>query len=201
MDSQMCGFVPLREGIADDPRWWIPLTADAAVKLRLYGEHRIDPACLLGVLARPRFEAWTGVTFGPMQSVEWLNLWLSCVFETGLCAISVERSAIDAGLIEPMFEKATTAVPGDRELAYLTWRAVGHTSSGGRIMEVGVIGHGDSGADLATRVAGEVRVWSERHRNREVWFEIPASAAGSTDPALCRFFLDRPHRPITVGWR
>jgi hypothetical protein len=57
VDYQMCGFVPLRNGIADDPRRRIPLTADKAVKLQLNQE-------------RPRFEAWTGVMFGPMQSLE-----------------------------------------------------------------------------------------------------------------------------------
>lgn len=201
VDHQMCGFVPLRDGIADDPRRRVALTSDAAVKLLLNQEHALDPAGLSGVLDRSRFEVWTGVTFGPMQSLEWLYLWLACVLDTGVCSMSVEPAAIDAGAVEPMFRASTMAVPGDRELAYLTGRAVGHTASGGRIMEVGVIGHGDNPADLTTRVAEEVRAWSERHRNRQVRFEIAAPASGSTDPAHGRFFLDRPHNPIAVGWR
>lgn len=53
VDHQMCGFVPLREGIADDPRRKIPLTADRAVTLQLNQEHTVDPAGLFGVFDRP----------------------------------------------------------------------------------------------------------------------------------------------------
>jgi hypothetical protein len=42
ISHQMCGFVPLRNGIADDPRRRIPLTADKAVKLQLNQEHAIN---------------------------------------------------------------------------------------------------------------------------------------------------------------
>jgi hypothetical protein len=77
----MCGFVPLREGTADDPRRWIPLTGDRAVRLLFNQEHTIDPVGLVGVFERPRFETWTGVTYAPMQSIEWLYLWLACVAE------------------------------------------------------------------------------------------------------------------------
>lgn len=190
----------LREGIADDPRRKIPLTADLAVKLQLNQEHTVDPAGLVGVFHRPRFEAWTGVTFAPMQSLEWLYLWLACVLDTSLCSMSVEQTAIDAGLVEPMFRASTMAVPGERELAYLTWRLAGHAEAGGKIMEVGVVGHSDVGADLSDRVAEEVRTWSEHHQNRTVQFEIPANGTAFPDPADGRFFLDRPHNPITVVW-
>lgn len=201
VDHQMCGFVPLRDGIADDPRRKIPLTADRAVTLQLNQEHTIDPAGLLGVFDRPRFDAWTGVTFGPRQSLEWLYLWLACVLDTSLCSMSVEDTAIDAGLVEPMFRGSTMAVPGERELAYLTWRPVGRTQDGGKIMEVGVIGHSDQGANLSARVASEVRTWSEQHRNRAVQFEIPQSGTNTPEPNAGRFVLDRPHHPLAVTWR
>ncbi len=199
VDHQMYGFVPLRNGIADDLRRKIPLTVDGAVTLQLNQEHPIDPAGLMGVFDRPRFEAWTGVTFMPMQSLEWLYLWLACVLDTSLCSMSVAQAAIDAGVVQPMFRASTMAVPGERELAYLTWRLAGHTENGGKIMEVGVIGHSEAETDLADRVAEEVRVWSQEHRNRTVQFEIPRT--GDSDPKAHRFFLDRPHHGLTVIWR
>ncbi|WP_020662052.1 hypothetical protein [Amycolatopsis benzoatilytica] len=168
------------------------------MKLQLNQEHTIDSAGLLGVFDRPRFEAWTGVRFVPIQSLEWLYLWLACVLDTSLCSMSVDHAAIDAGVVEPMFRASTMAVPGERELAYLTWRLAGHTESGGKIMEVGFIGHSEAGAGLADRVAEEVRAWSEDHRNRTVQFEIPQT--GGSDPKARRFFLDRPHHGLTVIW-
>ncbi|MGH3885393.1 MAG: hypothetical protein ACRDSZ_02300 [Pseudonocardiaceae bacterium] len=201
VDHQMCGLVPLRQGIADDPRRRIPLTADQAVKLQLNQEHTIDPAGLVGVFDRLRFEAWTGIAFGPMQSLEWLYLWLACVLDTSLCSMSVEQAAIDACLVEPMFRRATMAVPGQRELAYLTWRLAEHAEGGGKIMEIGVIGHSDTGAGLSDHVAQEVRTWSEQHRNRTVQFEIPPTGTDTTDRKAGRFLLDRPHHPLAVIWR
>jgi protein-L-isoaspartate(D-aspartate) O-methyltransferase len=199
VDHQMCGFVPLRNGIADDPRRRIPLTADKAVRLQLNQEHVIDPAGLMGVFDRPRFEAWTGVVFGPMRSLEWLYLWLACVLDTSLCSLSVDPAAIDAGLVEPMFRASTMAVPGERELAYLTWRVAGHVEGGGKIMEIGVIGHSEVGSALSDHLADEVRTWGEQQRNRTVQFEIPPTA--TSDPQAGRFFLDRPHHGLAVIWR
>ncbi|MDX8143257.1 hypothetical protein SK854_14105 [Lentzea sp. BCCO 10_0061] len=170
--------------------------------ITLNQEHTIDPDGLVGVLDRPRFERWTGVEFGPMQSLEWLYLWLACVLENSLCSISVEQVAIDAGLVVPMFRASTMGVPGKRELAYLTQRpAAGHTKNTGKIMEVGVIGHSDAGADLCDHVAQEVRTWSEQQRGRIVHFEIPATGPSGHTPDGCHFLLDRPHNPLVVTWR
>jgi protein-L-isoaspartate(D-aspartate) O-methyltransferase len=201
VDHQMCGFVPLRDGIADDPRRTIPLTVDKTVRLQLNQEHSIDPVGLVGVFDRPRFEVWTGVTYEPMQSLEWLYLWLACVLDTSLCSMSVEQTVVDTGLVKPMFRWGTMAVPGHGALAYLTWRLAGRTEDGGKIMEVGVIGHGIAGAELADCVAEEVRTWSEQHRNRTVQFEIPPTGTDASDPRTGRFFLDRSHHPFTVIWR
>lgn len=201
VDHQMCGFVPLRDGIADDPRRIIPLTGDKAVRLQLNQEHTMDPAGLVGVFDRPRFEAWTGVTYEPMQSLEWLYLWLACVLDTGLCSMSVEQTVVDDGLVQPMFRSSTMAVPDHGVLAYLTWRLTGHTEDGGKIMEVGVIGHGDTAAELTDRVAEEVRTWSAHHRDRTVQFEIPPIGIDTSHPTVDRYGLDRPHHAITVIWQ
>ncbi len=168
-DDQMCGFVPLRAGVADDPRRMIALTADKAVKLQLNQEHTaISTTRLAGVFDRPRVEVWTAVAFSPMQSVEWLYLWLACTVDNGLCRMPVEQAAIDSGLVKPMFRWGAMAVPGDGELAH--------------------------------QVAAEIRVWDECFRHREVRFEIPVTGTDVSDPQAGRFFLDRPHNPITVIW-
>jgi protein-L-isoaspartate(D-aspartate) O-methyltransferase len=150
----------------------------------------------------PRFEARTGVTYGPKQSLEWLYLWLASVLDTGLCSMSVEQAAVDADLVNPMFRSTTMmAVPSHGTLAYLTWRLTGHTENGGKIMEGGVIGHGDTAAELTDRVADQVRTWSTHHRDRTVQFEILPTGTHASDTKVGRVFLDRPHHPITVIWQ
>nr|WP_225954535.1 methyltransferase, FxLD system [Kibdelosporangium phytohabitans] len=201
VDHRMCGFVPLRNGVADDPRRVIPVTADRTVLLQLYQEHTMDPAGVVGVLDRPRSEVWTGVTYRPRESLEWLYLWLACVLDTSLCLLRVDPAAVDSGLVSPMFAQTTMAIPGPGGLAYLTWRLVDRTEDGGKIMEVGVVGHGVAGAELSGRVAEEIHAWSERYRHCTVQFEIPSAGTGASNRCSGRFFLDRPHRSLIAIWR
>lgn len=202
VDHQMCGFVPLRNGIADDPRHVLTLTADKAVTLHLNQEQAVDPERLADVFDQPRTAAWTGVAFGPMESLEWLFLWLACTQAGRLCRMSAQPSAVDSGLVDPMFPASALAVVGEGDLAYLTWRAADGASDRRERAEVGVIGHGPAGAALAGRVAEAIRVWDSTHRQRRVRFEIPTDRSGSSDdPIRGRFFLDRPHNPITVIWQ
>jgi len=86
------------------------------------------------------------------------------------------------------------------DFAYLTTRPAAPAADGGKLYEVGVIGHGPARQDLADRVAGEVRTWDRDYRHRSVEFELPGIPAVG-DPATGRFVLDRPAHPITVTWR
>jgi len=197
----MCGFVPLRNGIADDPRRMINLTAEDAVTLHLNQEHVIDSTALVGVLDQPQTEAWTGVTFRSMESLEWLFLWLACTQAGHMCCMATKPTAVDSGLVDPMFPASALAVAGEGELAYLTWRAANGASDRRECAEVGVIGHSSTGRALTDRVAEAIQLWGEKYRQQSVRFEIPAHRRGSSDPGRGRFFLDRPHNPITVIWQ
>lgn len=194
VDHAMCGFVPLRGGIADDPWRKVDLTGDGSVTLQLRQEHTLDPERLAGVLDKPRYEVWTGATFGPMESLEWMYLWLTCAMDGALCSMPVEQRAIDSGLVTPMFRSAM-AVPVHDELAYLAKRPGGHDREGRALIETGVVGHGPFGSDLAARVAEEIRHWDRYFRHRDVQFMIPADGTDTSDPSRGRFFLDRPHHP------
>jgi protein-L-isoaspartate(D-aspartate) O-methyltransferase len=195
----MCGFVPLRNGAADDPRRTAALTTDEAVTVRLNQEHSVDPAGLVGVLARPRYEAWTGVLFGPGTSLEWMYLWLACTLDTGVCSMSIDQKATEAGLVTPMFRSSTMAVPGEEEIAYLTWR-VADRADDGKTVEIGVVGHSDKGAGLCDRVAAEIAFWNQHYRHRSADFGI--ASIGANDRTTGAFFLERPHhRGLAVTWR
>lgn len=200
MDHQMCGFVPLRDGVADDPRRTIALTADQSVTLHLNQEHDLDPTVIAGVLDRPCTVAWTNVAFGSGESLEWLFLWLACTQPGRLCRMASQPAAVEAGVVDPMFPGSALAVVEHGALAYLTWRAADGARDRRERAEVGVIGHGPGAATLTERVAQAIRVWNGTYRQRSVCFEIPANSQDRSEPGRGRFFLDRPHRPITVIW-
>ncbi|MET9296580.1 methyltransferase, FxLD system [Streptomyces sp. NPDC003077] len=200
-ESEMAVFMPLR-GIGDDARRVIDLTGDGTVTLQTHKDNAgaTDPDALDGVLESPRNTVWTDVLFAPMESFEWLDLWLACRLPNPIMRMDVQPTAKDSGLVSPMFPVAamsTTAADGS--LAYLTIRPAEPAADGGKRYEVGVIGHGPTGAALAEHVGQEINTWHEGFRNRTVRFAIPTTP-DTPAPDAGRFVLHRPHHPITVAW-
>jgi protein-L-isoaspartate(D-aspartate) O-methyltransferase len=97
----------------------------------------------------------------------------------------------------PTVAMATTGADGG--LTYLTIRAAEPSPDGGRRYEVGVIGHGTGGRQLAEHVGTEITTWDEGFRSRTVHFTIP-DTPGAADADAGRFVLDRPNTPMTVSW-
>lgn len=148
----------------------------------------------------PSLEVWTGVHFVPMESFEWLDLWLACHLPNPLMRMEVAPTAKDSGLVRPMFPSVAMATTSaDGSLAYLTIRAADPDPDGGRRYEVGVIGHGLNVQELAERVSAEISTWDEGFRSSTVRFAIPDTAPQpDTNPS--RVVLDRPTKPMTVTW-
>lgn len=199
--SEMCTFMPLR-GIGDDARRIIDLTGTGEVTLQTHQDnaHATDPDAFAGVFNTPRHEAWTGVHFVPMESFEWLDLWLACHLPNPIMRMEVAPTAKDSGLVTPMFPTvamATTAA--DASLAYLTIRPAEPSPEGGKRYEVGVIGHAAGGQDLAEQVAHEITAWDNGFRSRTVHFGLPDTPP-LPDTNASRMVLDRPNTPITVTW-
>ncbi|GAA1414337.1 methyltransferase, FxLD system [Catellatospora coxensis] len=194
--SELAVFMPLR-GIGDDARRTVALAED--VTLQVHKDQDVDASALAGVLSVPRREVWTGVTFPPMVSYEWMDLWLACTLPNAIMRMNVRPSATERGAVTPMFPWGSMATIRGTNLAYLTVRPATPESDGGRSYEVGAIGHGPAGEALASDVAEQVRVWDEQHRAKTVRFEIPDGAADA-EPAAGRFVLHRPQHPIVVIW-
>jgi protein-L-isoaspartate(D-aspartate) O-methyltransferase len=199
--SEMCTFMPLR-GMGDDARRVIDLTGTGEVTLQTHQDnaHATDPDTLTEVFTTPRHQTWTGVHFAPMESFEWLDLWLACHLPNPIMRMEVAPTAKDSGLVTPMFPTvtmATTAVDGS--LAYLTTRAAEPGSETDNRYEVGVIGHGTGGQHLAEQVAHEITTWDNRFRSRTVHFGIP-EVRPQPDINAGRLVLARPNNPMTVNW-
>ncbi|MGH3938126.1 MAG: methyltransferase, FxLD system [Pseudonocardiaceae bacterium] len=199
--SEMTVFMPLR-GIADDARRVIDLTGDGQVSLQAHQDNdgATDPGTLGGVLATPRHEVWTGVLFAPRMSFEWLDLWLACRLANPIMRMNVEPAAKHSGLVSPMFPTVAMATTtDDGSLAYLTIRRATPAPDGGKLFEVGVIGHGPTGEYLAKHMGQHINTWDTGLRTRSVRIAIPDTPP-TADPDQGRFVLHRPHHPITVTW-
>jgi len=199
--SEMAVFMPLR-GVGDDGRRIVDLTGVGEVTLQAHKDNdgATDADSLAGVLKTPRREVWTGVLFAPRVSFEWLDLWLACRLPNPIMRMNVEPAAKDSGLVSPMFPTVAMATTTeDGSLAYLTIRRAAPAPDGGKLYEVGVIGHGPTGQGLAEHVGREITAWDTGFRTRSVGFAIPVTSPAA-DPDQGRFVLPRPHHPLTVTW-
>ncbi|MGW6454676.1 methyltransferase, FxLD system [Streptomyces sp. NPDC055078] len=196
--SEMCTFMPLRAGIADDPRRIVSLTPDDAVRLQFNQEQEADEESLRGVLDQPGSEAWSEVRFRGPESPEFMWLWLACAMENALSRMEVNRAAAGAALLREGFRPMAVAEQGS--LAYLTLRKADLAEDGGQLYEAGAIGHGPDGKKLAEQVAEEMRIWDKEFRGREVIFEIHSLDAPSLPPKPGRFAFDNPINRIVITW-
>lgn len=193
--SEMCSFMPLRGGVADDPGSSIALTPDGAVMLAVHQDQDADPAALAGALSGRRAQTWTGVwtgvTLGPETS-EWVFLWLACTLPNAVSRMNARQQAIDSGLVAPMPAGGTMATFDGASLAYVIFRQ----GDGGR--EAGVIGHGPGGARLARQVAAQVRAWHLGYRSATARFTLqPVTSKG---PMTSQFAFRTPHSWLAIDW-
>jgi protein-L-isoaspartate(D-aspartate) O-methyltransferase len=201
VSSEMCSFMPLRDGVADDPSSSIPLTPDGAVMLSVQQDQDADPSVLAGALHGHRAQTWTGMWtgvtfgFGQHESAEWLFLWLACTLPNAVSRMTARQEAVENGVVAPMFTGiwGTMATFDAGSLAYLTGRP-----APGRRREIGVIGHGPRGAALARQVAAQVRAWHRGYRTATARFAIqPVTAHG---PVTSQFTFRTPNTWLATNW-
>ncbi|WP_374727578.1 methyltransferase, FxLD system [Haloactinomyces albus] len=193
VDSQLCGFMPLRAGVADDPRRILEITEDASVQLYAHCEQDIDARALAGVLDTPAQEVWTGVEFVKAEPLDPVWLWLACALPNSLSRMPVHPNAIDSGLVSPMLGWGSMATVDGSSLAYLTMRV-----DQGR-HEIGAIGHGPAGTSLAETMAHEIATWSQ-YRSRSLGFAFH-SRGTAPEPGPGQHVITRPSGSFTVTWQ
>jgi len=191
VDSQLCGFMPLRASVAADPRRTIDLL-DGAAHLHVYADQDVDARLASQVLARPATEVWTGATFVKGETLEFVWLWLACALPNSISWMEVERRAVEAGVLRPATSGGSTATVEGDSLAYLTMRASGDA------YELGVIGHGSRGKDLAEAVAEAIGGWT-RYRDHRLTFEFHPSAE-VTPRRPGQYVVSRRSGSLVVTW-
>lgn len=101
----------------------------------------------------------------------------------------------------PHFDWGSMAALDGGSLAYLTVRE--GADERGRYWEIGVVGHGEAGADLAEHVVSEIRAWDAGGGNDapEPGFRM---AVGDCRDRLTaddpRFVVDKPYSRLVVDW-
>lgn len=197
--SELAVFMPLR-GIGDDARRIVPLTPETDVTLQVHKDQQADGQGLAGALDTTPSTEWTGVMFPPNVPYEWMDLWLCLRLDNPLMRMNVQPAAAHRGQLTPMFSWGSMATARGSDLAYLTTRPAPPAPGGGKLYEVGVIGHGPGGAALAAHVAAEIRLWNRDYRARAVTIAMPGNPPPA-DPGNGVFTLQRTARPITITWK
>ncbi|WP_242882629.1 methyltransferase, FxLD system [Actinomadura litoris] len=173
----LCGFIPMIG--ASDGEHTITLADDVT----LLSDQDQNFGDLHGVLDTPRTEVWSGVVIPGDQSMEGIWLRMSTA-EPGTCRIKATPTAVSTGLVTP----ATPVNPAlaEREsIAYLTTR---RAIEGASRWEIGAIGHGPRGEDLAERIVAQIHRWA-------------AAPDAVPDVALYRISVHAPAVGLTVAKR
>jgi protein-L-isoaspartate(D-aspartate) O-methyltransferase len=166
---QLCGFVPM---IGQDSELSGHLDADGSVTLYWDGDQDITLDVLSGVLTRPKTAVWSGVTVASTEPFD--GVWLRMTgAEPGTCRMAVDRAAVDAGLATPAIPSRSPALAKGDSLAYFTFRRLEDDVE--RRSELGAIGHGLAGAELAERLTDQIRAWGAARTTDPIVTAYPAS--------------------------
>lgn len=189
---QLCGFIPM---IGQDGERTGHIDTDGHIALYWDTDQPIDPATLNGVLAQPKTTVWSGATVGANEPFD--GVWLRLTgTEPGTCRIAAEPAAIDAGLCTPAIPSRSPALVEGASLAYFTLRRINQDGAGRR-WELGAIGHGSTGPQLAGRLCEQIRAWD---CDRTAQPLITAYPAGTPDEELPNgLVIDKRHIRLVVS--
>ncbi|MGW0937768.1 methyltransferase, FxLD system [Streptomyces sp. NPDC002666] len=196
VSCEMATFVPLRKGVCDDVYTLVPMAGEGNVRLETFSEQDVDREALRTVLDEQQTKFYTGVKFRQGSAWEWLYLYLACALPNGLSRLPGQRPGFT-----PHFGWGSMAALDGGSLAYLTIRE--GEDEKGRYWEVGVIGHGKSGGDLAERVVTEIRAWDASGGNDAPEPGFRMAVADSRDRLQvdeARFVVDKPYSRLAVDW-
>ncbi|MBM9509187.1 methyltransferase, FxLD system [Actinacidiphila acididurans] len=192
---ELCGFVPMQG--AGENRVRLAVLHDVAgeeIALRLDGHPEPDTSALARALATARSAVWSGVMLGGSESTEHLDLWLATALDN-LPLMAAKPGARTRGLVASASPIGIPTLVDGGSFAYRTTRATDVEDR----YELGAIGHGPRGRELAERLAAEIRTWDGDHRGDRARIEV--HPAGTPDGLLSAGRrIERRHTRITITW-
>jgi protein-L-isoaspartate(D-aspartate) O-methyltransferase len=168
-NSQLCGFIPMIGDGQDGEH-----TTQIAENVALYWDRDqfIYPPAVRGVLDRPSTTVWSGASVVANESTD--GIWLRLTgTEPGTCRFAADPAAVEAGRCKPAFKYRNPALVEDSSLAYLTLHGP-EPEATERRWELGAIGHGPTGANLAGRLCDQIREWDHDRTAQPVITAYPA---------------------------
>jgi protein-L-isoaspartate(D-aspartate) O-methyltransferase len=190
---ELCGFVPM---IGQDGERTAPIDKDGQVSLHWDADQPIDPAAIRGALNQPKTSAWSGATIGAGEPFD--GVWLRMTgTEPDTCRIAAEPAAVDSGLCTPAVPSLSPAIVQGDSLAYFVQRRLPEEDTRPR-WELGAIGHGPAGQELADRLCEQIHAWDA---DRDAEPVITIYPAGTPDDQLLEgLVLDKHDVRMTIFW-
>jgi protein-L-isoaspartate(D-aspartate) O-methyltransferase len=169
----LCGFVPMLGQAGEHSNTIDP---DRLVTLHYDTDQPIDVDALQGVLDREKVEVWSDATVGGEEPFDrvWLRLTTT---DDRTVRIQADKQAVTSGLCTPAIPVRSPALAEDGSLAYLAIRRSDDTP--GR-WQLGAIGHGPHGEQLATGIIEQINAWD---RDRTADPHLIAYPASTPPPA------------------
>jgi protein-L-isoaspartate(D-aspartate) O-methyltransferase len=189
---ELCGFVPMVGQYGEHSG---NIDTDSRVALYWDADQPIDSLALCAVLDEPRTATWSGVTVGNEEPFDGIWLRLTAT-EPGTCRIAADRAAVDSGICSPAIPSRSPALVEGGSLAYFTLRR--RQGDGAPLFELGAIGHGPAGPELADRICLEIRAWDVDRTARPVITAYPA--ATPDDLAVGEPTIHKHHTRLAIAF-
>lgn len=184
----MCGFIPLTN--PDGERRHI-LDLDHQITLHHDADQPIDPRGLKGILDASATPTWSGVVVGDHEPFNGIWLRLTAA-EPGACWLSTRFNTATPAPRPKLVPPRTCAVVEDTSLAHLTFRRLADLTPGdadldlvgqpsGTRSELGALGFGPHGPQLAKRINQQIRTWA-RDRTLPLLTAHPATTTADQLP-------------------
>jgi protein-L-isoaspartate(D-aspartate) O-methyltransferase len=171
-DVRLCGFIPMQGQEQEGEK---AVTLADGVTLHFDEDTPVSDS-LQAALHQPRTDAWSGVEVGGETSLEGVWMRLACT-ELGTGRMVTKAPALGTDLVQPAVPALDPVLIHEDSLAYLTARRL--ESGQPARFELGAIGHGPQGTQLAQRVCDQVRAWEhDQSAVPRITISSPASPAG-----------------------
>ena len=149
-----------------------PIDTDGQVTLYWDADQPINLTTLHAVLDQAKTKAWSGVLVGPNESFD--GVWLRLTATEP--RIAAEPTAVESGRCTPAIASRSPAIVQENSLAYFTLRRLDDDGDKRR-WELGAIGHGPHGEQLAETMCETIQLWDHDR---------------SADPVITAYLHDTP---------
>ncbi|MEJ3745555.1 methyltransferase, FxLD system [Actinomycetes bacterium KLBMP 9797] len=170
----LCGFVPM---IGQPGEQSATIDADRLVTLHYDVDQPIDVNALRGVLEREKTSLWAQATVHAEEPFDRIWVRLTAV-DDGTVRIQADQRAVAAGLCTPAIPVRSPAIAEGDSLAYFTIRRLDGTPAR---WQLGAIGHGPAGRQLAQRILDQINIWDHDRTADPQLFAYPTTVPVPTD--------------------